>query len=292
MHIPNHVLNPAVCAVTWIAAVGTLLSAVRVSSKTSSENDTMLKFAAVTIAVFVGQLLNYPISPHTSGHLLGGVLAAVLLGIPLGMISIALVLAVQSIIFGDGGAHALGANIVNMAVIGAGLGGILFRIFKRQMPERVALVVASFCSVILAALACSIEIALSGRVTLLNAAKVVLPIHLLIALVETVITVILVDVISGLFSQRTQYGLTMISLLAILFTPLMSPLPDGLESTFSRLNLAIIPSSNALFQDYTIRWISHPYWSVVLAGLVGMMTVFICAKCFWKFLWRPKNSVV
>ena len=57
------------------------------------------------------------------GHLLGGVLAAALLGVPFGVLAMALVVTLQCFVFADGGLSVLGANLLNMAVIGAGLGG-------------------------------------------------------------------------------------------------------------------------------------------------------------------------
>jgi cobalt/nickel transport system permease protein len=72
----------------------------------------------VAAFVFAVQMLNFPILPGASGHLLGGALVAILVGPWTGAICLALVLVVQSLLFADGGITALGTNITNMALIG------------------------------------------------------------------------------------------------------------------------------------------------------------------------------
>ena len=66
-----------------------------------------------------------------SGHLLGGVLAAVMLGPWAGACVIATVLIVQCLLFGDGGLTALGANFVNMGLIGSVVGYAIYAPIRR-----------------------------------------------------------------------------------------------------------------------------------------------------------------
>ena len=68
-------------------------------------------------------MLNFPVAGGTSGHFLGAALAAILLGPWLACLTMAVVLGVQAFVFADGGITALGANILNMGVIGALLVG-------------------------------------------------------------------------------------------------------------------------------------------------------------------------
>ena len=77
--------------------------------------------------VFAAQMINFPIVGGTSGHFVGGVLAAVLLGPSAAVIVMAAVLAMQCLLFGDGGLLALGANVLNMAVIHPIVGFALYR---------------------------------------------------------------------------------------------------------------------------------------------------------------------
>ena len=69
--------------------------------------------------VFAAQMLNFPVAGGTSGHFLGAALAAILLGPWLAGLVLSVVLVVQAFVFADGGITALGANVLNMGVIGA-----------------------------------------------------------------------------------------------------------------------------------------------------------------------------
>ena len=64
---------------------------------------------------FVIMMFNIPIPGGTTGHAVGGVLAAILLGPWAACIAITVALAIQALLFGDGGITALGANCFNMA---------------------------------------------------------------------------------------------------------------------------------------------------------------------------------
>src|SRR4051812_22552550 len=117
MHIPQHVLDPATCAAT--GAVSTAALSYAIYRVRREEISTKLPLMALTgVAVLVAQSLNFPIASGTSGHFLGGALAGILLGPWAGMLVMAAVVAIQCLMLNDGGISALGANILNMAVIG------------------------------------------------------------------------------------------------------------------------------------------------------------------------------
>ena len=93
----------------------------------------------VAAFIFAVQMVNFPILPGVSGHLLGWALAAILVGPYTGALCIAIVLVVQSLLFADGGVTALGTNITNMALIGV-TGGyaaavLLYSLARRRTAE-------------------------------------------------------------------------------------------------------------------------------------------------------------
>ena len=93
----------------------------------------------VAAFIFAVQMVNFPILPGVSCHLLGGALAAILVGPYTGALCIAIVLVVQSLLFADGGVTALGTNITNMALIGV-TGGyaaavLLYSLARRRTAE-------------------------------------------------------------------------------------------------------------------------------------------------------------
>jgi cobalt/nickel transport system permease protein len=167
MHIPNAVLDPKVAVATGaIGALG-LTFGLRALEKRLGERTTVLT-GTMAAFVFAAQMVNFPLGPlGISGHLLGGVLAAVMLGPWGGAVVIAAVLIVQCFLFGDGGLTALGANFVNMGLIGAVVGHAIYAPIRRAIGGHAGIIlgamIAAWFSVLLAAGAFSIELAGSGR---------------------------------------------------------------------------------------------------------------------------------
>ena len=199
MHIPDGFLSndvTVVCAVPAVAAVGYSLRRANVEL-----DDRRVPLLGVTAAfVFAAQMLNFPVAGGTSGHFLGGALAAILLGPWLACLVLAVVLGAQAFVFADGGITALGANALNMGVIGGLLVGLLMQAAMRVLPRRrdtLLAVVAggAWLSVMAGATACSVELAVSGTVPLDTVLPAMLGVHALIGVGEAVITVAAVSAV-------------------------------------------------------------------------------------------------
>jgi len=107
-------LSPAVGVTFWVASAGVLVfSAKRLQAHL---DEKLIPLMGVLGAfVFAGQMINFTIpGTGSSGHIAGGILLAILLGPYAAFITIASVLTVQALFFGDGGLLALGGNIWNM----------------------------------------------------------------------------------------------------------------------------------------------------------------------------------
>lgn len=161
------------------------------------------KMGMVAALVFAAQMFNFPVDRGTSGHLIGGVLAAVLLGPFAGAVVISAVLAVQMLFFADGGVLALGANIVNMALVGTVLCYYIYRSLKSRFPEWTAIAVASWFSVVLAAFSCAVQIGLSGTIAFGAVIPAMLKVHAVIGIAEAAITVAFVNIFRVLIADRT-----------------------------------------------------------------------------------------
>ncbi|MFZ6035567.1 MAG: energy-coupling factor ABC transporter permease [Patescibacteria group bacterium] len=154
----------------------------------------MLRMATVGALIFAAQMMNFPIAGGTSGHLLGGVLAALILGPWAGFIVITVIVAIQAFVFGDGGLVALGANIINMGLIGT-VGGwhvfqYIFRLYRRHKKYTwLAMAITAWLSVMLAATAASLEFGLAGTISMSQVLPAMLSIHALIGIGEAIITV-------------------------------------------------------------------------------------------------------
>lgn len=287
MHLPSGMLDGTICPVTAVVSAAGIAAAA-IAATRQKEQPGAARFAAVTALVFAAQMLNFPVQQGTSGHLLGGVLAASLLGIPFGILSLALVVLVQCLAFADGGFSVLGANILNMALIGAGAGGAVYHLLARRMPASLAgrcLAMASggWFSVMLASFAVSVQLAVSGTVSFAEAGPAMLGIHALIGIGEGLMTAglfLLVgkaaeEKISG--RARTWAAMTGAVLFAAILSPFASGSPDGLEWVAQKYRFfhEQAPSFVSPFHDYSISIVTHEGVSTATAGLAGV--VMICA---------------
>jgi cobalt/nickel transport system permease protein len=303
MHIPSAMLGGAVCPVTATLSAIAIGGAVFAASKIK-DKPTTARFAAVTAFIFASQMMNFPVQQGTSGHLLGGVLAAALMGIPFGILSMAIVLLIQCLVFSDGGLSVLGANILNMAVIGTGVGGLLYHYLTKatgahSIVRSVSLGLAAWASVLLAALACSFELAISGTIPFLKVAGVMTSIHSLIGVGEGLITVAayhLISVRSPRVSPQWSVGAPLVGsvLLGAMLSPFASGFPDGLEWVAQKYQFLheAAPAFVGPMTDYAVPFIGHAWISTGLAGLFGVLMTFLIAWAAAKYFSRKAPSVL
>ncbi len=193
MHIPDGFINTGTAAATWLASAGGVGYAVRRINRELNEKQVPLM--GVTAAfIFAAQMMNFPVAGGTSGHLLGGALAAILLGPWAGMLVLTSVLAVQALLFQDGGLIALGANVFNMAIVGVLVGWAVYTTLQRLLGGKpwatmVGGFAAAWLSVVIASLAAAAELALSGVSPWQVAFPAMAGVHMLIGIGEGLITV-------------------------------------------------------------------------------------------------------
>ncbi len=75
MHIPDYMLQGMVCPITAVLSLLGVAAATIAVFRSESKPD-IVHFSVVTVLIFAGQMLNFPIVSGTSGHLLDGVLLA------------------------------------------------------------------------------------------------------------------------------------------------------------------------------------------------------------------------
>jgi cobalt/nickel transport system permease protein len=119
MHLGNGAITPECVAITMGAAAIGLGAAAFGARREPMSRQKLTLAAGLGALVFAAQAVNAPVLPGTSAHLVGGVLLAWVLGPGLGAWTLAIVLAVQALVLGDGGLAALGANILNMGLLPA-----------------------------------------------------------------------------------------------------------------------------------------------------------------------------
>ena len=300
MHIPDAVLAPQVAALTGVAAAAGFGYGLRRLERGLGERTTVL-MGIMSAFVFAAQMVKFPVAPGVAGHLLGGVLAAVLLGPWAGAGVIGAVLIVQCLLFGDGGLTALGANFVNLGLIGPIGGYAIYAPIRRARAGRAGILLgamaAAWFSVLLAAGVLAVELAASSRwsafPSILGWMALV---HAGIGLGEALITGMVLQ-----FLLRTRpdlvyepgpaavsvprrwgevivAGLAIASALAVVLAPCASTAPDGLEWVSRKFGLAP-PGSPPLmpipFPDYEVLGLGGSLGiATAAAGLVGTLVVF------------------
>ncbi|MGQ0602007.1 MAG: energy-coupling factor ABC transporter permease [Anaerolineales bacterium] len=294
LHIPDGFLSTAVAVVGWVLMIGTVAYALRQTS--GQLGDKQIPLMGVLAAfIFAAQAINFPVAGGTSGHLLGGALAAIILGPWAAVLIMTSVLALQAILFQDGGLLALGFNIINMGVLTAFTGYFTYQLLRRVLGEgRNSLLAAgaigAWLSVMVGAIATAIQLAISGTTPLGVALPAMAGVHALIGVGEAIITVGALTFIyatrrdllnigesaPGKLSATWWLGGLAVSLVVAVFSFAASADPDGLERVAEDtgfLGAAQDPLYN-IFPDYTLPFINDPLISGILAVIVGTLIVF------------------
>jgi cobalt/nickel transport system permease protein len=289
LHIPDGMLSLPVSIACWVLAVIGIGFALKKNSQEDAERQIPL-MGVMAAFIFAAQMLNFPVAGGTSGHLLGGALAAIALGPWRAIIVMTSVVALQALLFQDGGLVVMGSNILNMGILTAIAGFGIYRIFEnRPRPFRLAASgAAAWLSVMVAALATSLQLWLSGTARLDLVVPAMLGVHAIIGLGEALITV---AALAFLFRMRPDIlepraaasragrgwipaGLLVVAALLII-SPLAVADPDGLERVAE--DLGFINTAQAapfeILPDYTIPILGETPLSTILAGIIGALLV-------------------
>jgi cobalt/nickel transport system permease protein len=189
LHIPDGFLPPPLCAVGWLLAVPAVARSLK-SSSSSSELDRRVPLMGMLAAfTFVVQSLQFPVPGGTSAHLQGSALLALALGPGASLLVLSLVIAMQALIFGDGGLLVLGWNLVNMAVVGPlGACSAAWIGQKLRLQPMVWSFLAGWLSLELSTLAACLELSAAGTSPLKVSLLGMLPVQGLVGLGEGLAT--------------------------------------------------------------------------------------------------------
>jgi cobalt/nickel transport system permease protein len=293
MHIPDGFLSTGVSLILWIVSIAVIAYSLKRVGNELGERQVPF-MGVLAAAIFAAQMLNFTVVGGTSGHLLGAALATILLGPWAAVIVMTSVVAIQALIFQDGGLIVLGANLFNMAIVGVAVAYMVYRTIYRMSGGRqwgifVGGFIAAWASIELAALACAFQLAASGT----SPANVAIPamgsIHALIGIGEGLITL---GALAFLFATRRDLltagdssakqgtlvwgvGLAIALLLAV-FSPLASAYPDGLEWVAEEHGF-IETAQGPLYEiipDYVFPGVSNEALATILAGIIGTLIVF------------------
>ncbi|SNZ02922.1 cobalt/nickel transport system permease protein [Natronoarchaeum philippinense] len=190
MHTPDGYLHPWMAG-AFLALAGLVLSVAAMRARDSLTEYRIQLFGIVAAAVFAAQLLNWPIPGGTSAHFVGGAFAAIALGPHLGALAVALVVTIQALVFADGGALALGANVWNMAIVQAYVGYAVYASLADR-NETVATIAGGWVGITAAAASASLQLgtapAFGGE--LLTVVAVMVGGHAVLGLGEGLLTLV------------------------------------------------------------------------------------------------------
>lgn len=201
MHIPDGFFDAPTSAGAALIAASAVGASLKLS-KGKMESEVAPVAGLTAVFIFAAQMINFPVALGTSGHLIGGALAAILIGPWAAMLAMTVVLAVQALVFADGGLTALGLNILNMGVITVLVGYLVFALAMKLLPKNrvgilTAVALAAFISVPASSTGFVIEYAIGGTASfeLRDVFFAVTGVHLLIGLGEALISVLVVSAV-------------------------------------------------------------------------------------------------
>ena len=190
MHIPDGYVDLPIALLCGGLSVAVLaVAARRVDGEVPDARAPLL--GVVAAGIFAAQMLNWPIPGGTSAHFVGGAFAAIMLGPHLGALSVATVVAIQALVFGDGGLVVLGANVFNMAIVEVYVGYAVYRLVAPYGEFRAAFV-AGWLGITAGALTAGLQLGLSSafEYQLLTTLAIIGAGHLVLGLVEGAITAV------------------------------------------------------------------------------------------------------
>lgn len=310
MHIPDGMLSNATVAASGAASLGFVSYGVAWVRKHFDQRKVVL-MAVTSALIFALQMLNFPVAGGTSGHFAGGALAAILLGPWAAGIVMTTVLLIQAIVFADGGILALGANVLNLAVIAPFVGWGIWKSLTALSDSRGLKVVAAFMaawvSLFIAAVVAAVEIWISGNAQLGLILGTMGFWHAIIGIGEGIVTAGLVayvlkvrpDVLDAnapnlhVSVRSLALGLAALALCAAGLSFLASSSPDGLEfiyfeqgvgTAFEEVSLVSSP-----IPDYAIPGITNDALAGVLAGIVGVIVTGVLLYALFAQVGRRRS---
>ena len=289
LHIPDGFLAFLVSLACWLLALAILSIAVVATRREFDER--LVPLAGIMAAfIFAAQMLNFPVAGGTSGHFVGAALAFIVLGPWLGMLAMTAVIAVQALVFQDGGLVAMGANILVMAAVPGLVAYAIYRLGAGR-PHRTRMILAgtgAWLSIVVAALIVALLLAFSGTSSLNLVLPAMVGIHMLVGIGEALITVAALTFIGRarpavLAQEQTEgnggwvvvIGGLVVALIAVLLAPFASGHPDGLEWVAQSAGFLTLADSNgiSLMPDYTIPVLGSSGLSTVAAGVAGVLLI-------------------
>jgi cobalt/nickel transport system permease protein len=302
MHIPDGFLATPV----WVALDVTAAPAVGYLARRAQQGLEQSKVPLLGVMgafVFAAQMINFPVGLGTSGHLVGAALLAYTLGPAAAGVVLTAILAVQALVFQDGGILALGANVMNMAIAGMLAGYLPFHLWGAGRWRRQAIFFGGFLSLLTSAVLALSELLLSGVAMPAAVLRISLGLFVISALLEGAITLAIMQTLESInpdFVRRPQLnggrvlgwvGLAA-AFLAVIGVAFASTHPDGIQKLADATGIASHAQAllRAPLADYQLGALHTVWLRKAGAGLAGLGLIFgACILC-GKLLARQRGA--
>lgn len=310
MHIPDNFLSPPVWA-TLDCVAAPAVAFVSGKAQKSPDTNQLPLLGVLGAFVFAAQMVNFPVGVGTSGHLVGGTLLACIVGPWAAALVMTSILVIQALVFQDGGVLALGANVINMALLGVLMGYLPARVLSRTRWISLGVFLGGTCSVLVSGILALAELLLSG----IRMSTAMIEISLLVfavnALLEGAITLSALRAIErlrpgvsmlGLAENSTSTPKPRLRMVAVVVAvvsmfvaavgvAISSKWPDGIDRLAIRFG---VPFSthvlHAPLSDYYVRQLGATWASRASAGLLGLICIYAVCGIGSHLLGRTRRS--
>ncbi len=289
LHIPDGFLSTPVWATLDVAAAPAVAYAARRAQARMEEGRTAL-LGVLGAFVFAAQMINFPVGPGTTGHLVGGALLSFTLGPAPASVVMTAILAIQALVFQDGGILALGANVTNMALAGVAAGYLPFALWGRGRHRKLAMFLGGALSLLVSAVLALSELLLSGVKMSASVLGTALALFVISAILEGAITVSVMQAleriqpdiagrreVSGMRGSRVA---AMVSLAAVFLGSigvlLASRAPDGIARLGEQTGVSaqIRTLIHTPLSNYRVAFLPSEVAGKAAAGLAGVVLVY------------------
>ena len=199
MHIPDGFISP----LTYLPAYGLAAAAWAYAARRVRQDldaDTLPFLAACTAVSFVLMMVALPLPGGTTAHAAGIGLLAAAFGGWMAFLAVSLVLAMQTLLFGDGGITALPVNALAMGLAGSFAALAVWKMLGR-VHEGLALLLAGWLSIALPAVLVAVVLGLQPVLAHdAHGAPLFFPFGLAVTLPAVVLPHLLVGVAEGVFT--------------------------------------------------------------------------------------------
>jgi cobalt/nickel transport system permease protein len=282
MHIPDGILSAPILAGFGAASAASIAYTARRAEAVTSPHRIPL-LGVLGAFVFAAQMVNFPVGPGASGHLLGGALLTATIGPWAASITMTAILLVQALVFQDGGILALAANVFNMSIVGVWSAWLPLSALRKLGYEKLGILLGAFLSVFLSAVLALAQISWSSGILTKELWLLCLGLFGITAVIEALITLAAFQAINTLDSSTARESHTRrpllvltasiaVMLIGVFFA---SSAPDVLEYFNTQSGIAPASTSwTSLLPDYEWQGFSAEWLRKSAAGLVGLAIIF------------------